>query len=94
MMVCSSPLKLYEYLAAGKPVVSTPLPLMSHLENVVAFAADADEWIAAIEFALQGNGKGTVAERQRIAGENTWDQRVAFISQKVASTLAHRQRPE
>ena len=94
VMVCSSPLKLYEYLAAGKPVVSTPLPLMSHLENVVAFAADADEWIAAIEFALQGNGKGTVAERQRIAGENTWDQRVAFISQKVASTLAHRQRPE
>jgi glycosyltransferase involved in cell wall biosynthesis len=87
VLVCSSPLKLYEYLAAGKAVVSAPLPLMSHLEEVVAFAENADEWILAIEGALDGAGKGTTEERQRCAQENTWGQRVDFILHKLAAEL-------
>ena len=94
VMVVSSPLKLYEYLAAGKPVISTPLPLMKHLEKLVSFAANADEWIAAIETSLQGGGQGTPEERQRIARENTWDKRVAFISEKLAAELGGRQRQQ
>ena len=34
------PMKVYEYLAAGLPVVSTPLPALAGLQDI-AFAADA-----------------------------------------------------
>jgi len=85
-----SPLKLYEYLAAGKPIISKPLAYISHLDNVISFAGDVREWIAAIEDALARNTFEQIKERQAIALQNTWDQRAAFISGKLAEELARR----
>ena len=90
LSLSASPLKLYEYLAAGKPVVSAPLDHLQPLASVIRFASDANEWIGAIEAALRGDGPGTIDERQRIARENTWQKKVAFISQKLADELAKR----
>ena len=49
-----NPLKLKEYLASGKPVVSTPLPEATRLRNYLRIAVDVDEWCAAIRNALNG----------------------------------------
>ena len=89
-MVSSSPLKMYEYLAAGKPVISSPLPHLRHLESVMTFASDANEWITAIEAALQEDSSRMIQERDKIARENTWDQRANFVSQKLAEELSKR----
>ena len=43
-----SPLKLYEYLAMGKPVVTTDLPYVQREAANVAIVQDADEFVAAI----------------------------------------------
>ena len=83
-----SPLKLYEYLAAGKPVVSTPLRHLMHLQDVMYFAGDANEWIKAIEAALQEDKPRMVQERDKIARENTWNKKADFVSQKLAEALA------
>lgn len=88
VMHSESPLKMYEYLAAGKPVVSTPLPLISHLGHVISFASDAREWIEAIETALQHDDSEKVKARQEIAKLNTWDSRASFISAKLAEELS------
>jgi glycosyltransferase involved in cell wall biosynthesis len=64
----ADPLKAYEYLAAGKPVVSKPLDALKPFGRVVSCATTADEWIDAIAEALQ----------------NTWDERVERISQLIA----------
>lgn len=90
LSLSGSPLKLYEYLASGKPVVSTPLHHLLPLGSVIAFASNANEWIAAIEAALRGDGHGTIDARQSIARENTWEKKVDFISRKVAQALAQR----
>ena len=90
VMHSESPLKMYEYLAAGKPIVSTPLPLISHLKEVISFAHGAAEWIDAIEKALQENDLERVEQRQAIARENTWDQRAAFVCNKLAEELSRR----
>lgn len=92
VMHTESPLKMYEYLAAGKPVVSTPLPLISQLGHVISFARDAGEWIEAIERALRDDGREKVEERQEIGRQNTWDRRAAFVSAKLAEELARRGR--
>lgn len=91
LSLSGSPLKLYEYLAAGKPVVSTPLHHLLPLEGVITFASDANEWIGAIEDALRGDGPGSIDDRQTIARENTWEKKVALISQKLAQEMTNRQ---
>lgn len=93
LSLSGSPLKLYEYLASGKPVVSTPLHHLLHLGKAIAFASNANQWIAAIEAALRGDGPGTVGDRQSIARDNTWEKKVAFISEKIVAELAKRQVP-
>ena len=90
VMHTESPLKMYEYLAAGKPVVSTPLPLLSELGHVIRFAATAAEWIDAVESALRDNSSERIAERQAIARENTWDQRASVIATALAKELSRR----
>jgi glycosyltransferase involved in cell wall biosynthesis len=87
-LVSSSPLKLYEYLAAGKPVVCKPLPLMQHLAGIVGFATTPGEWISAIETALVNDSVEHIQERQSVASRNTWDQRTAEISQRLMLELS------
>ena len=83
----ADPLKLYEYLAAGKPVVSKPIAGLADFADVVALASDAGEWMAAIETAMRTDSPDAVQRRQALAREHTWDGRVELISELVARAL-------
>lgn len=50
--LAASPLKVYEYLAAGVPVVSTALPAVTPVEGLVANCANAEEFVHAIDVML------------------------------------------
>ena len=70
------PLKLQEYMAAGRSVVSVGLhSVRTLLSHVVRIAEGADEWERAIEEALAGRSPGTAEQRIAIARENGWDRR-------------------
>jgi len=72
-----NPLKVYEYLAAGKPVVGTPLPELAQFEPLVRLAGDVDGFVAAVEAALvEGDDPEAIAARLAVAAANTWDVRV------------------
>src|SRR5690606_2154956 len=61
-----SPTKTLEYMAAGKPVVSTPIQdVVKPYSRVVSIAADAPEFIRACEaaLALSPQGRACLAER-------------------------------
>lgn len=75
----NSPLKLYEYLAAGRPVVSVSLPSVCELTNVVMIADGIDAWELAIEEALQRGGRGTPDQRRAAAAGNSWDRRAEVL---------------
>lgn len=85
-------LKMYEYLAAGKPIVSVPLDFADDVKPLVRVASGVDEWIAVIEEALTLDSPEFRLARQAVAGDNTWDQRVEQISQLVATALEGRLR--
>jgi glycosyltransferase involved in cell wall biosynthesis len=84
----ADPLKLYEYLAAGKPVVSPPLAGLAPFADVVSFASGASEWTEAIEAAVRCDSSDRIARRQAVARLNTWDERVELISRLIAERLA------
>jgi glycosyltransferase involved in cell wall biosynthesis len=74
-----SPTKLYEYLAAGKPVVSTPLPSAIPFAGEILVAA-GPRFVEAVEEAVAGTRDAGAADaRRRRARANTWDHRVARI---------------
>ena len=55
-----SPLKVYEYLAAGVPVVSTMLPALADVPDV-ARAPDAAAMVALLDAALHAGDTWTVS---------------------------------
>jgi glycosyltransferase involved in cell wall biosynthesis len=80
-----SPIKLYEYLAVGKPVISVDLPEVHPLAQWISIAESPSEWMSAIEQALQTDTPAQVAERRRIAWQHTWDVRVGVIQSYLPS---------
>lgn len=78
-----SSLKLYEYLAAGRPVVSADVPTaQAHVEVVHIAQAEAASWIAQIEAALlTSDDPVAMAARRTVAAQNTWEQRVDRIEE-------------
>ncbi len=74
------PMKFFEYLAAGCPVVSTALPALRQFEGVACLAATSEEFIACIERALEGDGPA-LAKRLAAAREHTYEHRTARMMQ-------------
>jgi glycosyltransferase involved in cell wall biosynthesis len=72
------PMKVYEYLAAGLPVVSTPLPALAGVEDVV-IVEDAEGMAAALERELAADTPQRRAERSRRAARHSWDARIEEI---------------
>jgi glycosyltransferase involved in cell wall biosynthesis len=92
LILQSSPLKLREYLASGKPTVAVPLPETELLGEAVRTAVDGPGFVAAIETALAADTPQLAAlRRQSIAG-NTWDTTVANALEKVTAEMAGRQK--
>ena len=75
----SFPLKTLEYLAAGRDVVSTPLPATRWLNTHLITIADGPEAFAgAVEKALsQPRTPELVRARQAFAAEHSWPRRAA-----------------
>jgi glycosyltransferase involved in cell wall biosynthesis len=65
------PMKFYEFIASGLPVVSTSLDFTRQVEGGLLTADTATEFIKMIEKQLQ-NGRLTEGESKRIVGDNTW----------------------
>ncbi len=86
----TNPIKLYEYLAAGKPVVATPMPEVMRYEapGIVATAVDPDTFAASLRvMAALSADPAAREERLRIADENSWDSRFKKILEYVPEIM-------
>jgi glycosyltransferase involved in cell wall biosynthesis len=68
------PMKFFEYLAAGCPIVSTALPALRAYRHVASLASSHEEFVAAIEAALRGRGPA-LAVRLAVASDHTYERR-------------------
>jgi glycosyltransferase involved in cell wall biosynthesis len=91
-------LKLYEYLAAGRPIVSTDVPAAHRFgdppvtpdEALVRIGRTTEEFIAQIAAALAEDDPAAVVWRKAVAAANTWEHRVAKIEGLLAEALRAR----
>lgn len=69
------PLKLLEYLAAGVPVVASPLPEVMKYEDAVTIAPLGEAFAAAVARTAAGNARVAGAEAQAVASRHSWQER-------------------
>jgi glycosyltransferase involved in cell wall biosynthesis len=77
------PMKVYEYLAAGLPVVATPLPAIAGVAEI-ATAPDAEAFAQRLDAALADDDPPRRAARSRAAARHSWDARLEQIADAVA----------
>lgn len=82
------PLKLFEYLAAGLPVVVGGLPELLRFEGTIGVAGSAADYPEQVRRALAEDDAQKRSARIELASQNTWDHRVEEISELVEETLA------
>lgn len=72
------PIKMYEYMATGKPIVSTPCAGFRDLRELIFIANDSTQFAEFIAEAVK-DGSGQAMARVDWAREQTWTQRVEEI---------------
>lgn len=85
LTLATNPVKFYEYLSAGKPVVSIELPELAPYADDCYLAHNGKEFVAQLEKAMaQKDDQEKIARRIALAKENSWDARVAELLQTEA----------
>ena len=90
------PSKMAEYLAAGLPVVSTPLPELAPYSHVVTCVEDAEGLVQVVRAHLDDDAsQAALEERMRVAQSLSWESLASgmeaglesFLSSKKGATI-------
>jgi glycosyltransferase involved in cell wall biosynthesis len=82
------PLKLFEYLAAGVPVVAGGLPELASFSGAIGVADGPADYPGLVRQQIESDSAEKRAARVALAAQNTWAHRVKQISGYVEEALA------
>lgn len=82
----SFPLKFWEFMATGRPIVVSGLPELKIYQPLIGYAKRADDFIALCEAALE-DPKKSREERIKLAREHSWEKRVARLLELLSKTV-------
>jgi glycosyltransferase involved in cell wall biosynthesis len=86
----ADPIKAYEYLAAGLPVVATDLPALRRLANIVRLADTREAFEREIAAAIAEGRHARRAERQAEAARHSWTSRFEQVERLIGETFSQR----
>ena len=87
-----NPLKLREYLSAGLPVVSTPVPEVVRYAHLCRIAATPDDFVAALDASLAEATPAARRARSAAMAQETWAARVADVARTIAEIAQRKTR--
>ena len=86
-----SPIKLYEYLASGKPVVSVDMPAAREFSDLIPLVRTCEEFVAALEEQIVQNANGIIKHdaraRQAAMKDYSWDARFKQVEDVVSDAM-------
>jgi glycosyltransferase involved in cell wall biosynthesis len=80
------PLKFFEYMASGRPIVVSGLPSLREFGEHIWMANSIESFIQGIEVALHQDSKERQIQRMAIASENTWEGKVSQMIEIIQKT--------
>jgi glycosyltransferase involved in cell wall biosynthesis len=84
-----NPTKALEYMATGKPIVSTPVEdVVAQFSSVVTIARNATEFIAACERVAANPPRQQIERGLERVRRNSWESIVAQLEEHIADALA------
>lgn len=87
LIEATDPVKLYEYQAAGKPVVASRLLELEAHADRVSLVDTPEQFTAAVEAELASDSTERRAERSSFARANTWTRRADDLANAIARTF-------
>jgi len=81
------PIKFFEYLATGKPVVCTELPALAEYGDIIPLVSDSSAFAEAVAGALAGEQDDKRQTRVNLAFENTWEKRIGELLKLIDEAL-------
>lgn len=78
-----NPLKIYEYLASGKPVISTPVSGTENFRKYIYLAKDDETFSSAIVKAISENSEILEKGRREAVSPHSWHARVESLMAKI-----------
>jgi glycosyltransferase involved in cell wall biosynthesis len=83
-----NPTKSLEYMATGKPIVSSAVPdVLSNFGAVVKIARTHKDFIALCQAAAANPDRKAIERGLRMAADNSWDQIVSQLEKNVSAVL-------
>lgn len=77
------PVKIYEYLSSGKPVVTTNLLELSSMSDLCYIANNKEDFLTKLDAAVVENDKKITKKRIKFASQNTWQNRFETLYIKL-----------
>ncbi len=81
------PVKFFDALAAGLPTVVTDLPCYQDFSEVCYIARDEDDFVRSIKLAVEENSAEKICQRQKVAKQNSWNNKVERMLNLVERCL-------
>jgi len=89
-----NPTKALEYMATGKPIVSTAVPdVVTNFSPVVRIADSRGDFIRLCTLAAQETDKASIERGLQMVSENSWDGIVAQLERHLQNALARKRLP-
>lgn len=86
---CSCPLKFWEYMAMGKPIITVKLANIEEYEKsgLLKIADTPEKFVTCISGVLESDTAQLAEQRRQMARNNTWNHRVEEISRRIIEQL-------
>ena len=82
-----NPLKVWEYLAAGKPVVASLMSELESLSDIIYLARDRNSFLKQVENALESNNLDRIQRGIHEAEKHSWNQLTASMLDLILSEI-------
>lgn len=93
LTLCTNPVKVYEYLVTGKPVVCTAMPEVKIIDEYVHVAGEHQDFIDSIELAMSEiDNEDLYTKRREWALTNDWSSRAIELKKQLVKL--HNTRPK